>query len=106
MNIGRQAMQCAVLGSGLILSAWCQSSPAGDVGHGAGDIGMGPVKGAGSVAKGGAKAVGDAVTLHPIGAGESLVKGVGGAGKDVTVGTVKGTGKVVKGAGKAFKKIF
>jgi hypothetical protein len=58
------------------------------------------------VAKGTAKGVGDAVTLHPIDAAGAVGKGALTGGKDVTVGAAKGTGKVVRGVGRAFKKLF
>jgi hypothetical protein len=88
------------------LSAWSQSSPGKDIGGGAADIGKGPVKAAGSAAKGVAKGTADLVTLHPVSAVGAVGKGAAGAGKDVAVGTVKGTGKIVKGVGKVFGKIF
>jgi hypothetical protein len=77
-----------------------------DISGGAADIGKGPVKGAGSAAKGVAKGTGDLVTLHPVSAVGAVGKDAAGAGKDVTVGAVKGTGKIVKGVGKTFGKIF
>jgi hypothetical protein len=79
---------------------------AADIGGGVGTIGGGAAKGVGSAAKGTAKGAGELVTLHPIGAVESVGKGAAGAGKDVTVGAAKGTGKVARGIGKVFKKIL
>ena len=105
---------CVLAGLVVAWPARCQSGtekqppgPAREIGGGVGTVAAGPVKAAGSVAKGGgAKAVGNAVTLHPIRAGESVVKGAGGAGKDVIAGTAKGTGKIVKGVGRGIKRIF
>jgi hypothetical protein len=83
-----------------------QTSPGGDVGHGAGDIGKGTAKGAGSAAKGIGKGAGDLVTLHPVKAAGNVGKGAAGAGKDVGVGAAKGTGKIAKGTGRGIGKIF
>ena len=77
-----------------------------ETGAGAATAGAGAAKGAGDVAKGTAKGVGDAVTLHPVGAAGAVGKGAVTGGKDVTVGAAKGTGKVVRGVGRAFKKLF
>ena len=112
------------LGLALALSAFGQSSPdqntttdqtheqkgqpgaVREIGAGAGTAGVGAAKGAGDLAKGGGKAVVDAVTLHPINAAGAAGKGAASAGKDVSVGAVKGTGKVAKGVGRLFKKIL
>jgi len=83
-----------------------QRGAAREMGAGAGDVGVGAAKGTGDVAKGAGKGAADLVTLHPIDAGGSIVKGAGSAGKDVTVGTAKGAGKVTKGVGRAFKHLF
>jgi hypothetical protein len=83
-----------------------QSSPGGDVGHGAGDVGKGTAKGAGAAAKGVGKGAGDLVTLHPLNAAGDVGKGAVGAGKDVGVGAAKGTGKIAKGTGRGIGKIF
>jgi len=99
-------IQCVAVVWVFALPAWSQSSPGRDIGGGAADIGKGPVKGAGSAARGAAKGTGDLVTLHPVSAVGAVGKGAAGAGKDVTVGAVKGTGKIAKGVGKAFGKIF
>jgi len=79
---------------------------AGEIGRGAGNVGVGVAKGAGDVAKGTANGAVSLVTLHPIDAGVSVGKGAAAAAKDVTVGTVKGTAKITKGVGKAIKKIL
>ena len=83
-----------------------QSSPGGDVGSGAGDIGKGTAKGAGAAAKGVGKGAGDLVTLHPLNAAGNVGKGGAIAGKDVGVGAAKGTGKIAKGTGRGIGKIF
>lgn len=83
-----------------------QSSPAGDVGRGAGDIGKGTAKGAGAAAKGVGKGAGDLVTLHPLDAAGNVAKGGAIAGKDVGVGAAKGTGKIAKGTGRGIGKAF
>ena len=83
-----------------------QSSPGGDVGRGAGDIGKGTAKGAGAAAKGAGKGAGDLVTLHPLDAAGNVGKGGAEAGKDVGVGAAKGTGKIAKGTGWGIGKIF
>ena len=83
-----------------------QSSPAGEVGRGAGDIGKGTAKGAGAAAKGVGKGAADLVTLHPIDAASNVAKGGAVAGKDVGVGAAKGTGKIAKGTGRGIGKIF
>ena len=77
-------------------------SKAGNVGAGAADIGKGAAKGAGHLAKGTAKGVVDAATLHPIDGAAAIAGGAASAGKDVAVGTVKGTGKVARGVGQPF----
>ncbi len=83
-----------------------KSTSAGkEVANGGKDIGKGAGKGAVSMAKGTAGAAGDLVTLHPIDAGASLGKGVGGLGKDLGVGTAKGTGKIGKGTAKGVGKL-
>jgi hypothetical protein len=81
-------------------------SAGGDIGSGAGDIGMGAAKGAGNLAKGAGKGALNLVTLHPIDAAASVGKGAAAGGMNVAVGTVKGTGKIGKGIGKAIKKLF
>jgi hypothetical protein len=83
-----------------------QTTPGGDVGRGAGDIGKGTAKGAGAAAKGVGKGAGDLVTLHPLDAAGNVGKGAAVAGKDVGVGAVKGTGKIAKGTGRGIGKIF
>jgi len=83
-----------------------QTSPGGDVGRGAGDIGKGTAKGTGAAAKGVGKGAGDLVTLHPLNAAGNIGKGAGVAGKDIGVGAAKGTGKIVKGTGRGIGKIF
>ncbi len=83
-----------------------QTSPGGDVGKGAGDIGKGTAQGAGAAAKGVGKGAGDLVTLHPLDAAGNVGKGAAVAGKDVGVGAVKGTGKIAKGTGRGIGKIF
>jgi hypothetical protein len=83
-----------------------RTSPGGDVGRGAGDIGKGTAKGAGAAAKGVGKGAGDLVTLHPVKAAGNVGKGAAVAGKDAGVGAVKGTGKIAKGAGRGIGKIF
>lgn len=83
-----------------------QTSPGGDVGRGAGDIGKGTAKGAGAAAKGVGKGAGDLVTLHPLDAAGNVGKGAAVAGKDVGVGAVKGTGKIAKGTGRGIGKLF
>lgn len=83
-----------------------QSSPGGDVGRGAGDIGKGTAKGAGAAAKGVGKGAGDLVTLHPLDAAGNVGKGGAVAGKDVGVGAAKGTVKIAKGTGRGIGKIF
>lgn len=83
-----------------------QSSPGGDVGRGAGDIGKGTAKGAGALTKGVGKGVGDLVTLHPLDAAGNVGKGGAIAGKDVGVGVVKGTGRIAKGTGRGIGRMF
>ncbi len=83
-----------------------QSSPGGDVGRGAGDIGKGTAKGAGTAAEGVGKGAGDLVTLHPVDAAGNVVKGGAVAGKDIGVGAGKGTGKIAKGTGRGIGKLF
>ena len=83
-----------------------QTSPGGDVGRGAGDIGKGTAKGAGAAARGVGKGAGDLVTLHPLDAAGNVGKGAAVAGKDVGVGAVKGTGKIAKGTGRGIGKLF
>jgi hypothetical protein len=83
-----------------------ERSPGGEIGSGAGNIGMGAAKGAGHLAKGTGKGAVNLVTLHPIDAATSVGTGAVEAGKDVGVGTVKGTAKIGKGIGKGIKKIF
>jgi hypothetical protein len=83
-----------------------QTSPGGEVGHGAGDIGKGTAKGAGAAAKGVGKGAADLVTLHPISAAGAVAKGGAVAGKDVGVGAAKGTGKIAKGTGRGIGKLF
>jgi hypothetical protein len=83
-----------------------QSSPGGDVGKGAGDIGKGTAKGAGAAAKGVGKGAGDLVTLHPVDAAGNVGKGGAVAGKDIGVGAAKGTGKIAKGTGRGIGKLF
>jgi hypothetical protein len=108
----------------LAFSAWSQSNPdtiptsqspkeekrepraAREMGAGAGAIGTGAAKEAGTAAKGKAKGAADLVTLHPIDTGASVGKGAATAAKDVTVGAAKGTGKITKGIGRVFKKLF
>lgn len=81
-------------------------SATGEIGSGAGNIGVGAAKGAGSLATGTAKSAANLATLHPIDAAASLGRGAGNAGKDVAVGTVKGTAKITAGVGRAIGKIF
>lgn len=83
-----------------------QTSPGGDVGRGAGDIGKGTAKGAGAAAKGVGKGAGDLVTLHPLDAAGNVAKGGAVAGKDIGVGAVEGTGKIAKGTGRGIGRIF
>ncbi|MFZ0304544.1 MAG: hypothetical protein WAL75_17770 [Terracidiphilus sp.] len=83
-----------------------QSSPGGDVGRGAGDIGKGTAKGTGAAAKGVGKGAGDLVTLHPIDAAGNIGKGGAVAGKDIGVGAARGTGKIAKGTGRGIGKLF
>ena len=83
-----------------------QSSPGGDVGRGAGDIGKGTAKGAGAAAEGVGKGAGDLVTLHPAEAAGNVGKGGAVAGKDIGVGAAKGSGKIAKGTGRGIGKIF
>ena len=83
-----------------------QSSPGGDVGKGAGDIGKGTAKGAGAAAEGVGKGAGDLVTLHPVEAAGNVGKGGVVAGKDIGVGAAKGAGKIAKGTGRGVGKIF
>jgi hypothetical protein len=83
-----------------------QSSPGGEVGKGAGDIGKGTAKGAGAAAKGVGKGAGNLVTLHPLNAAGNVGKGAAIAGKDVGVGAAKGTGKIAKGTGRGIGKLF
>lgn len=83
-----------------------QSSPGGDVGRGAGDIGKGTAKGTGAAAKGVGKGAGDLVTLHPVDAAGNVGKGGAAAGKDIGVGAAKGTGKIGKGTGRGIGKLF
>ncbi|MGC2617959.1 MAG: hypothetical protein WA414_02900 [Acidobacteriaceae bacterium] len=82
------------------------TSPGGDVGRGAGDIGEGTGKGAGAAAEGVGKGAGDLVTLHPVKAAGNVGKGGAEAGKDIGVGAAKGTGKIAKGTGRGIGKIF
>ncbi len=82
-----------------------EPGPGRQIGSGVGTIGLGAAKGAGHLALGTAKGLGQLLTLHPVGAGVSIVKGAGTAGKDVTVGTVRGTGRIGKGIGRELKKI-
>jgi hypothetical protein len=82
------------------------TSPGGDVGRGAGDVGKGTAKGAGAAAKGVGKGAGDLATLHPLDAAGNVGKGAGVAGKDVGVGAAKGTGKIAKGTGRGIGKLF
>jgi len=102
----------------VVMCAWAQSQPDGNVrrGHGrgaakemasgAGDLGLGAAKGAGNLAKGAGRGVVDLATLHPINAAASLGRGAGAAAKDAGVGALKGTAKIGLGVGKAFKKLF
>jgi hypothetical protein len=83
-----------------------QTSPGGDVGRGAGDIGKGTAKGAGAAAEGVGKGAGDLVTLHPVKGAEAVGKGGVVAGKDIGVGAAKGTGKIAKGTGRGIGKLF
>jgi hypothetical protein len=83
-----------------------QSSPGGDVGSGAGDIGKGTAKGTGAAAKSVGKGAGDLVTLHPVDAAGNVAKGGAVAGKDVGVGAAKGTGKIAKGTGRGIGRVF
>ena len=83
-----------------------QSSPGGDVGRGAKDIGKGTAKGAGAATKDVGKGAGDLVTLHPLDAAGNVGKGAAVGGKDVGVGAAKGTGKIAKGTGRGIGKIF
>lgn len=83
-----------------------QTSPGGEVGKGAGDVGKGTAKGTGAAAEGVGKGAGDVVTLHPVKGAESIGKGGVVAGKDIGVGAAKGTGKIAKGTGRGIGKLF
>ncbi len=79
--------------------------PGKEMAHGGADIGKGAAKGSADLGKGAVGGAGNLVTGHPLSAGASVGKGVGGFGKNVGVGTGKGVAKIGKGVGGEFKKL-
>ena len=129
VKTGLRMMCLSVLGLGIAICGWGQSSPdhasteppktdqtetrsekkaaqpGKEMGKGGEDVGKGVAKGTGDLAKGTANGVGNLARGNVGSAGASFGKGVGGFGKNVAVGTGKGVGKIGKGVGGEFKKL-